>query len=269
MRVLRVVALALLIAGCSSASGHRSTSGSRPQASASVTTRSVPPTSGAAAATSGVRTVLSPVGLNIRAQPAKTAAVVRTAAQGAVLTVVGQTAQAGGWYQVKGPTVTGWISSDPALSAPGQFHSYTSSQHQLSVLYPAGWTFAESPPASVAFRPAAGKDSVVGTGAPTVEALGNSRAGYRRTNSQQVIVCGVTGTMSSYVQSGPPVTSPQPPQPAGVVSEQYLLQLRLPVDAQHALGLDGNFADASQLPTFRNFVNSLTFPSSLCRPAAA
>jgi hypothetical protein len=265
MRVLRVVALALLMAGCSSAAAHRSTSGSRPQTSPSVTTRSVPP-AGSPAAASGVRTVLSPVGLNIRAQPAKTAAVVRTAAQGAVLTVVGQTAEAGGWYQVKGSTVTGWISSDPSLSAPGQFHSYTSSQHQLSVLYPADWTFADSPPASVVFRPPAGRDSVVGSAAPSVDGLGRGRPGYRRTNSQQVIVCGVTGTMNSYVQSGPPVTSPQP---AGVVSEHYLVQLRLPIDAQHALGLDGNFADQSQLPTFRNFVNSLTFPSPLCRSAAA
>jgi hypothetical protein len=213
-----------------------------------------------------VRTVLSPIGLNIRAQPARTAAVVRTAAQAAVLTVVGQAAQAGGWYEVRGPTVTGWISSDPSLSAPGQFHSYTSSQHQLSLLYPDGWTFAESPPAGVVFRPPAGGDSVVGTTAPSVEALGRGRAGYRTTNSQQVIVCGMTGTMSTYVQSGAPVATPQP---AGVVSEHYLLQLRLPVDAQHALGLDGNFADPSQFPTFRNFVNSLAFPSPLCRPAAA
>ena len=213
-----------------------------------------------------MRTVLSPVGLNIRAEPAKTAAVVRTAAQGAVLTVVGQSAQAKGWYQVKGPTVTGWISNDPSLSAAGQFHLYSSSQHQLSVFYPVGWTFAESTPANVVFRPPVGGDSVVGTTAPSVDGLGRGRAGYRRTNSQQVIVCGVTGTMSSYVQSGPPVASPPP---AGVVSERYLLQLRLPVDAQHALGLDGNFADPSQLPTFRNFVNSLTFPSPQCRPAAA
>jgi hypothetical protein len=265
MRAVRVFAVALLLASCSSASGHRSTSGSRPQASGSVTTQSVPPTSSAAAA-SGVRTVLSPIGLNIRAQPARTAAVVQTAAQAAVLTVVGQTAEAGGWYEVRGTTVTGWISSNPSLSAPGQFHSYTSSQHQLSLLYPDGWTFAESPPAGVVFRPPAGRDSVVGTTAPSVGSLERGRAGYRPTNSQQVIVCGVTGTMSTYVQSGPPVATPQP---AGVVSEHYLLQLRLPVDAQHALGLDGNFADASQFPTFRNFVNSLTFPSPLCRPAAA
>ena len=265
MRAWRVAALALLFAGCTSASTDRSTSGSRPQTSASVTTGSVPPASSTAAA-SGVRTVLSPVGLNIRAEPAKTAAVVRTASQGAVLTVVGASAQAGSWYQVKGPTVTGWISNDPALSAPGQFHLYSSTQHQLSVLYPVGWTFAESTPASVVFRPPAGRDSIVGTTAPSVAGLGRGRAGYRRTNSEQVIVCGVTGTMSSYVQSGPPVATPQP---AGIVSERYLFQLRLPVDGQHALGLDGNFADPSQLPTFRNFVNSLTFPSPQCRPAAA
>jgi hypothetical protein len=165
--------------------------------------------------------------------------------------------------------VTGWISNDPSLSAPGQFHLYTSSQHQLAVLYPSDWTFAESPLASVVFRPSASRDSVVGTTAPSLAALGAGRAGYSRTNGQQVIVCGVTGTIGSYVQSGPPVPSQQPPQPAGAVSEHYLVQLRLPIDGQHALGLDGNFADQSQLPTFRNFVNSLTFPSPLCRPAAA
>jgi hypothetical protein len=261
VRGARTLVVAVLIAGCSSASPHGSPS--RPPASSSVTTRSIPPTSTTAAAT-GVRTVLSPVGLNIRAQPAKSATILRTAAQGALLTVVGQTGQGGGWFQVKGPTVTGWISNDPSLSTPGKFHSYASSQHQLALLYPDGWTFAESPPASVVFRPSSGPDSIVATTAATVDGLGRGRAGYRRTTSQQVIVCGVTGSLTTYVQSGLPGASPQP---AGVVSEHYLLQLRVTIATQHALGLDGNFGDPSQFPTFRNFVNSLTFPSPVCRPA--
>ena len=190
----------------------------------------------------------------------------RTAAQGALLTVVGQANQGGGWFEVKGPTVTGWINGDPSLSAAGKFAPYTSAQHQLSLLYPDGWTFAELPPASVVFRPLAGADSVVATTAASIDLLGTGRPGYQRTNSQQIVVCGVTGHLDTYVQAAAP---PSTPKPGGVVAEHYLLQVNLALDAQHALGLDANLGDTSQFQTFRNFVDSVTFPAPQCRPATA
>src|ERR1700678_2324294 len=61
--------------------------------------------------TSGPRTVLSPIGLNVRAGPSKATKVLGTAAEGVVLDVLGHTSQGGGWFKVKGATVTGWISA--------------------------------------------------------------------------------------------------------------------------------------------------------------
>lgn len=79
--------------------------------------------------------MLSPTGLNVRGAPSASGPVVGSAAQGTVLTVLGYTAGGGGWFKVKGATVTGWITAQPSLSAPGEFHTYSSSA--FSALYPA------------------------------------------------------------------------------------------------------------------------------------
>lgn len=252
---ITVLGLALVLSACSSPNGPRTTG------RATTSTTSSPLTSTTPA--SGVRTVLSPIGLNVRAQPSKAATVLLTAAEGAVLTVLAQTDQ-GGWFEVKGPTVMGWISDDPTLSAPGSFTSYSSSQHQLSLLYPEGWTTAESPPASVVFHPSPGNDTVVVTTAATVDQLGHGRPGYHQTNSEQLVVCGVTGDLVTYVQVGATTTSPQP---AGVVAEHYLAQVHLTLDPQHALGIDANLSDTSLLKSLRDVLNSVTFPFPQCRPA--
>ena len=107
---------------------------------------------------SGPRTVLSPIGLNVRAQASKTGAVVGTAGQGATLTVLGHTGEGGtGWYQVKGATVTGFITDNPVLSAEGKFKAYSSIPLNFEALYPENWTPTEVPPASVVFRAGAGE----------------------------------------------------------------------------------------------------------------
>jgi hypothetical protein len=210
-----------------------------------------------------VRTVLSPVGLNIRAQPAKTAAVVGTAAQAATLTVLAHTDQGGGWFQVKGSTVTGWISDNSTLTAPGKFKSYSSAQLQFEALYPEVWTSAELPPASVVFHPQTGRDTVVVTTAPTAAQLARGRSGYHQTSDDKLVVCGVTGDLFGFTQAtAPPAATPGP---GGVVAEQYLAQIHLTLDAQHALGIDANYADASQLQTVRDFVSSVKFPFPQCQ----
>src|ERR1700681_3458376 len=104
-----VIALALVLAACTSPNPHHATGHTT-----TTSTTSAPSTSTTVPA-SGIRTVLSPVGLNIRSGPSTTSGVLVTAAQGAVLTTL---AQGSGWLEVKGPTVTGWISDDPTLSAP-------------------------------------------------------------------------------------------------------------------------------------------------------
>jgi hypothetical protein len=141
--------------------------------------------------------------------------------------------------------------------------SYSSTQHQVSLLYPEGWIVAETPPASVVFHLPPGTSTVVVTTATTVDQLGRGRVGYQRTKSEQVVVCGVTGTLATYSEAG---TSASTSLPAGVVDERYLAQVHLTLDPQHALGLDANLGDQSQLDMFRGVVNSVTFPFPQCGP---
>jgi len=212
--------------------------------------------------TSGVRTVLSPLGLNIRGAPSTSAPVLGTAAQGTVLTVLGHTAQGGGWFSVKGATVTGWVTDSARLTAEGRFKPYTSSQHLFSALYADTWTYTEAAPSSVVFHLPAGADTVVVTTATTADQLGSGRAGYQRGFAAQVVVCGVTGDLVTYTQPSPRSTGA--PGPAGALAERYLAQARLTLDTKHALGIDANLADISGLDAVRDFLNSVSFPFPQC-----
>jgi Bacterial SH3 domain len=253
------LALVLVLSACFS-SGPSATGGA--PASTSLTTGSVSSTT-SGTQTGGLRTVLSPGGLNIRAQPSRSAPIRGTAAQATELAVLAHTDQGGGWFQVKGSTVTGWISDNSTLSAPGKFAAYYSSDHQFGALYPDSWTVAESPPASVVFRPKSGSDTVVATTASTVVQLGRGRAGYRQSSDQQVVVCGVTSDLLTFVQESTPSTST--PEPGGVVAGRYLAQVHLTLDAQHALGIDANLGDTSQLQTVRDFLSSVKFAFPQCQ----
>lgn len=132
------VALGVGLAACGS-SGHHGTATTVARSTTVPTTTTVP-----GVQTTGDRTVLSPIGLNVRAGPTKADRVVGTAAQGVVLTVLGYTSAAGGWYHVKGSSATGWISGDPMLSAAGLFTTYSSGRLLFNALYPATWSVAGS-----------------------------------------------------------------------------------------------------------------------------
>ncbi len=267
MRVVRIVAVGVSIAlGTTSCSSPATSPRAQRHTGASTTSSSSRTASSTTSAASGVRTVLSPIGLNIRSQPSISASVVRTAAQGAVLTVLAHTDQGGGWFQVRGPTVTGWMSDDPSLSAPGMFAAYRSTTYQVSLLYPQGWTAAEVSPTTVVFRAPSGSDTMVVTTATTVGQLGRGRAGYTESNSAQVVVCGITTNLVTYAQVGAPPTTGFPP---GVVPEHALAQVRLMLDNQHALGLDANANDPSVLGSFKDVVYSVTFPFPQCQGGAA
>ena len=212
--------------------------------------------------TSGARTVLSPIGLNLRAQPSLSATVLGTAAEGVKLQVLGHTAVGGGWFEVKGTTVTGWITANARLSAPGTFTAYNSSAHQFAALYPQSWTVTESA-ANAIFRasPRGGETIVVST-APTVAKVGRGRAGYREVASEQTVTCGITANLDIYVQAtAPPSTVTAPPAGA---SERYLAQILLTLDLKHALVIDANLTALSQLQTVRDFANSVSFPFPEC-----
>lgn len=214
---------------------------------------------------SGTRTVLSPLGLNLRSGPSASASRLIAAARGAELTVIGYSADSGGWYHVQGATTTGWISADPSLSATGTFLEYASTAHSFSVLYPTVWTFAEEP-SDVVFRPQSGPDSVVMRTAANIAALGNAGApGYGATKDTEVVVCGVTSDLITYDRGSGASASPSGPGSAGLA---HLAQIRLKLDEAHALGMDFNYADVHGLDTFANFYNSTTFPFPQCQRSA-
>ncbi|HUJ66155.1 MAG TPA: hypothetical protein VLX59_11490 [Acidimicrobiales bacterium] len=207
-----------------------------------------------------------------------------SAAQGVVLTVLGYTASAGGWYHVKGATVTGWVTAQPTLSAPGEFRSYSSDQ--FAALYPATWTESALPgsaavsttsapsqrtptgpppgaPSSVLFRPASGAGDIVSTAAGGVAQLPDGRPGYGRTSVSQVVVCGITAGLVVFQQTGSsPTTTSATSVPQSLT---YVAQVRFPVDRQHALGFYADMPDLG--PTFqifKNFVASVTFNAPQC-----
>jgi len=217
-------------------------------------------------AASGVRTVLSPLGLNIRQSASVSSARLGTAAQGAVLQVVSHTDQNGGWYQVQGQTVTGWVTADPTLTADGQFTQYQSQDRRFSAYYPQDWTFAESP-SNVLFHPSNGDQTIVARNGTRVADFGpGGGAGFNASGQETVIVCGVTGDLNEYTHVG---SSPASPAPGTAGPLALLAQIRLRLDATHALALDFNYNTAADLEVFGDFYNSMTFPYPQCeRPAS-
>ncbi len=238
-------------AGGCSGSGHQA---SPPTTTATTAASTTTTTVAAGIQASGQRTVLSPIGLNLRAGPSLSAKVLGTAAQGTVLQVLGHSAQSGGWYLVHGATVRGWITDSPRLSAPGTFSSFTSTGHNFSVLYPTGWTVVDSLPHTRFRSPTAGEQILVRTSA-TVGALVQGRTGYYQSDSQQVVLCGITSVLFTYTGEA------SQPRPG---TTKYLAQVRITLDAHHALGVEGDMTSLSQLDTIRDFLYSISFPYPQC-----
>jgi uncharacterized protein YgiM (DUF1202 family) len=254
-----LVAGAALLAGCGQPAAPTGVATNPVQASGRTTTSPSP------AGPAGERTVLSPLGLNIHTSPAVTAAVLGTAAQGAVLTVLDHNDQNGGWFKVQGQTVTGWIIGDPTLTASGLFTAYQSSDRGFSALYPQNWTFDASTTA-VVFRPQDGPQTiVVSNGAQTSDFGPAGGAGFVGSGQQTVVVCGVTGNLNLFTHSGTPPGTPAPGT-AGPLA--LLAQIRLRLDATHALGIDFNYSAKADLDIFGAFYNSMTFPFPQCMQTA-
>ncbi len=252
---------ALLLSGCGATSGPTGVA-TNPGTEATIGGTSASPSTAAAPT---VRTVLSPLGLNIRATPSVSGARLGTAAQGVVLTVLGHTDQDGGWYQVRGQTVTGWITADPSLTAAGQFIAYQSSDQGFNALYPQSWTF-NATTTGVIFHPLTGPQTiVVRSGARTADFGSQGGAGFVPSGQQVVVVCGVTGDLNEFAHSGP---SPSPPAPGTPGALALLAQVRLRLDASHALALDFNYSAPADLDVFSAVYNSMTFPFPQCMQAA-
>ena len=275
-RLRYVLAAALagcLAAGCNTGGHTAAPTTSSPPA----TTQPPPPTTAPGPQTSGTRTVLSPVGLRVHKAPSKSAPVLGSAAEGVALTVLGYTSSDGGWFKVKGATVTGWITALPTLSAPGEFQSYSSSQ--FAALYPNNWTEAALHPSaavpptsagakpaatsSVVFHPTSGSGDIVVTAAGSVAQLPQGRAGYSRKSVTQVVACGVTAGLVVFQQSGaPPANSSATSVPQSLT---YLAEIRFAVDKQHALGVYADMTDlGATFQIVKALVSSMTFNSPQC-----
>jgi len=100
------------------------------------------------------------------------------------------------------------------------------------------------------------------TGASTADQLGRGRGGYQEGYRALVVVCGVTGDLVTYSQVG--AAPPTAPAPGGAQPERYLAQLRLTLDAQHALGFDANLAAISGLQAVRDLLSATSFPFPQC-----
>ena len=207
--------------------------------------------------TSGVRTVLAPLGLNLRSAASTTAQVLGTVAQGTVFTVLGYDPSGSGWYRVKGDTTSGWITANPQFSSPHRFVSYQS-PHGFTALYLETWTFAENPNSTV-LRPqgSGGEAIVVQTGA-NLAALGPAgRDGYTQVSTDSAEVFGVTGVYRIYNRTGTVAASPGPDSPPPLT---HLAEIRLAIDSSRAMRLDFAYDDPADLPEFTDFYNSIDFP---------
>jgi len=217
--------------------------------------------------TSGVRTVLAPLGLNLRSADSSTSQVLGTVAQGTLFTVIGYSANGNGWYHVKGDTTTGWITANPQFSSPHQFQSYQSSTHGFSALYLQGWNFSDDSTAAV-FRPQqGGGQAIVVTTAATLDQLGPAgQSGYTLASTDTVEVFGVTANLRVYSRTGQPSPGgPDSPPPLA-----HLAELRFTIDSQRAMRIDFGYDDSGLLPQFADFYNSVSFaPPATPGPSAS
>jgi hypothetical protein len=239
------LALAGALAGCNGSSHPPPTTTTTSRAPVTTTTTTVPGTQ-----LSGPRTVLSPIGLNVRQSPSKSSKILASAAQGVTFTVKGHSPADGGWYEVQGSSANGWISANPTLSAAGTFLPFQSNHLGFAVLYPDNW-LEETLPNSVVFKAPPGTAETVTFRAGPPATLPHGHAGYELTSTQTVIPCGVTTTLYVYM----PVSATGPVVP----------QVRIPVTTKETLAIDGVLPSKAYMQSFDNFVNSVTFANPQCR----
>ena len=244
---LAALSLSIGLASCGVGGGQAAppatTSTSSTTAPSPTTTTTTHPTQ-----TGGSRTVLSPIGVNVRAKPSLSAKVIGTAAQGVVLTVLGHTDAGGGWFKVQGSTVTGWMTDNASLSAAGKFTTYNAGQYGL--LYPSPWAVHHAKSSTVFRSPLPAGPSVVvstGTSIAKLPQLRPGVGGAAETGSRRVLACGVTSYLQTFTSA-----------------KQQVDQVLLPLDAHHALGLQAYLHRPSQRQLFLDILNSVWFPFPQC-----
>ncbi len=229
----------ICLSACAAVQGNQVATNS-PLATAAPSASAAP---GAAGATGGVRTVLTPDGLNIRTGPSLTATVEGILAQGVQLSVLGYTAAGGGWYHVKDSATSGWISSNPALSTPHVMETYVSASPQFTVLYRSDWTYVLGS-SSVVFSSDNSNQSITVTLYPSAAP---SPGGGSIQQTQQVGVCGGTD-----------------PETLASQGSKETATLNLAEGGGAVLQVVYTYSSGASTGAFSDFYNSIVFPGPGC-----
>jgi len=145
-RIIRIAsgaslaAATLLLAACSGGSGNAHTAST---ASSAVTARPSP----SASVDTGPAWVLTPVGLNLRAQPDAASDRLGTFQQGVQLDVLDHQSGAQNWLKVRGHdsgTVVGWVLDAPDLLIHRSVALHYDPNQGWSTLFPTEWTLSSS-----------------------------------------------------------------------------------------------------------------------------
>jgi hypothetical protein len=145
-RIIRIASGASLavatlqLAACSGGSGNTHTA-------SSAATAVTPKPSASASPDSGSVWVLTPVGLNMRAQPDATSDRLATVRQGLQLDVLDHQAGAQTWLKVRGHdsgTVVGWVLDSPDLLIHRSVALHFDPNQGWSTLFPTDWTLSTS-----------------------------------------------------------------------------------------------------------------------------
>ena len=251
-----------IVAGCGSGSSPGVVTNPPVVSSSSGTTGGGPSASGVPA--SGVRTILATLGLNLRSAPSKDAQVIGSLAQGTVVTVLAHTDQNGGWFQVKGESLTGWMTDSSSLSSAHRFNLYQSDVRGFSALYYDNWTFGEEA-GDVVFRQQSGPETITTAIGASLDAFGPpGKPGYSVVSANSIEVYGVTGLLRLYDRTG----TVAPASPGAATPLDHLAEYRATIDAKRAIRIDFYYQDQADLPVLRDFYNSVIFPPPATSGAA-
>lgn len=181
-------AVVLTVAGCGIAAGPKPPVSS-PSPSAKPTPSPAPTSV----------TVLAPDGVNFRTQPNTSASVIGIVAQGVTLPIISETTANGGWWQVRGSSATGWITSDPHYTSTASFQSYQSGGTAAwSALYPASWAFAQNSSGALVFTSPGGEAITVTEAASTSQLPSGAPSGTAQLSVGSVDIYGVTTALVTY-----------------------------------------------------------------------
>jgi hypothetical protein len=253
---------AMLLAACAGVPSSPSrTPTARP------TTVAIPTPSPTAQIVGTTRTVLSPLGLRVHSVPALGSKnVIGGFSQGRSFTVLEYQSGGGGWFRVQGRTLAGWVVADPALTAVGTFNTYSEADG-VSALYPQNWGFQQESFGTL-FVPQAGSSaSAVLEMAASLKSFGPAGLpGYAPATSAPIVVCGYTGTLGYYTKDVA-YTGPTP-APLPVARQPLYAEVRLAIDATHAMLIAFNYQNTNQLDVYAALYNSVAFPFPRCEAPA-